>query len=687
MFASVVVLTRNRLKQLERCLQSLRAQSYRDFEVVVVDTGSTDGTPDWLRRDAPVEGLRLIEIEGGSFAGARNQGVEAARGEWVAFLDDDCMAAANWLHCLADVAERCDAVGGLALPAQPMPLPSWWHPEIGWLVGWSVPPQLRRSTGSRFYPSTSNMAVRRALLLRHRFQEIEADFDAADSVYRGGREDAEFWRRLRRLGYRTRFFPEIIVYHDVPLDRFKWRYLCERARADGRALWEREQVEEILDDACRQVAYYYLTWYRRLFGGRPARARDRLWAIRQKALIGAPLVGLPRGERLRTLATVLGRAGRHVAVSELKRMMRPLAVRRERRRYSRQPLPEKPHRLAIVAFGFLGDMVIIEPACRAFHEAHPSTHLVLVTHPTGDLAHEHVEFWERRVVYTPPEGGNPSEEDLERMRNELQGLGIDAAAILYHHDVPPDVTFHTTQAGILTFDQDVGFPRQMWYEAANARMAKKLEQQEILNIATLLQWWGPLAPLRPYRWKVSAEERRDARALLRLDEQPRRHLIALHAGSVLPYKQWPLMHWMALAARLGAVENLDLVFVGDEKCIEGASQIIRANRLDALNLCGRLSVRMLAAVLSEVSLLVTADSGPKHVAFAVGTPTVSLYGHSAPERWGAFWDKGKHVALRGGNADLTPEETAGLPVDYLMSRISPDRVYDTIRVLFEKGKI
>jgi len=687
MFASVVVLTRNRLRQLERCLQSLRAQSYRDFEVVVVDTGSTDGTPDWLRREAPLEGLRLIEIEGGSFAGARNQGVEAARGEWIAFLDDDCMAAANWLDGLADVAQRCDAVGGLALPAQSLPLPSWWHSEMGWLVGWSVPGQLRRSTGSRLYPSTSNMAVRRALLLRHRFQVIEADFDAAESVYRGGREDAELWRRLRRLGYRTRFFPEIIVYHDVPVDRFKWRCLCERARADGQALWEREQPKDILEDASRQVAHYYLTWCRRLFGSRPARARDHLWAIRQKALLSAPLAGLPRGERFRALAASLGRAVRHVAVSEIKRAMRPLAVRRECRRHPHQPLPEKPHRLAIVAFGFLGDMVIIEPACRAFHEAHPSTHLVLVTHPMGEQAHQHVEFWERRVVYSAPESGIPREEDFEKMRNELQGLGIDAAAILYHHDVPPEVTFHTTQAGILTFDQDAGFPRRMWYEAATARVAKNLELQEILNVATLLQWWGPLAALRPYRWKVSAEEQRDARALLRLDERPRRHRIALHTGSVLPYKQWPLMHWMALAARLGAVENLDLVFVGDERCLEGASQVIRANRLDAINLCGRLSVRMLAAVLGEVSLLVTADSGPKHVAFAVGTPTVSLYGHSAPERWGPLWDKGKHVALRGGNVDLTAEETAGLPVNYLLSRISPDRVYDTIRALFEKGRI
>ncbi len=687
MFASVVILTRNRQKQLEQCLRSLQVQTLRDFEVVVVDTGSTDGTPDWLRNEAMIERLQILESGGNSFASARNQGIELSRGDWVAFLDDDCMAARDWLERLAQFAARYDAVGGLALPANPLPLPRWWHPDMGWLVGWSVPGQLRRSSGNQFYPSTSNMAVRRAVLNRCRFQEIGADFDTAKNLYYGGREDAELWRRLRRLGYRTQFVPDLIVYHNVPIDRFRWRYLRERARADGLTLWAREHPNEILADACRQVAHYYWTWWRRLRLPRPERALHKLWLIRQKALIEAPVAALAPGERSRAMVTALWRAFRHVAVHEMKAKLRPAAVQREHRRFPRQPLPDEPRCLIVAAFGFLGDMVIIEPACRAFHAAHPATRMVLLTHSMGDQVHAHVDFWERRIVFNPPPDGKTPSGELQRIRNEIAGLAPDAMAILYAHHVPPEILFHTSRVGIVTFDQDVGFPRRMWHEAANARVTKDLELQEILNIAILLQWWGPLAPLQPYVWQVSERERQDARTLLRLTERPRRHIIALHTGSVLPYKQWPLLHWMALAARLGQVENLDLVFVGDERCLEGASQIIRANRLDAINLCGRLSVRMLAAVLSECTLLVTADSGPKHVAFATGTPTVSLYGHSTPERWGPYWDKQKHLALRGGNADLTAEEAHGLAEDYLMARISPERVYQAIRDMFERGRI
>jgi ADP-heptose:LPS heptosyltransferase/GT2 family glycosyltransferase len=672
---------------LERCLQSLREQTFRDFEVVVVDTGSMDGTPDWLRREKPLAALRLIESSEGSFASARNEGVEAASGDWVAFLDDDCFAAPDWLQQLMTFGWRYDAVGGLALPAQPLPLPAWWHPEMGWLVGWAVPPQMRRSTGGHYYPSTSNMAVRRPLLLRYRFQEIEGSFGADEAVYIGGREDAELWRRLRRLGHRTQMLPGMIVYHDVAADRFRWRYLAARARADGRTLWEREKPHDLLEDCCRHIVHYVWTWPPHLFVPRSVRALRRLWLLRQWSLVIAAVASMPTGEKLRALTVALGRAGRQVAVQEAKRIARPWIVRRKRRRQARRPLPDHPKCLALVAFGFLGDMVILEPSCRAFHETHPETRMILVTHPMGELVHREVSFWERRIVCDVGQEKGATGKALETMRNDLAGLGLDAVAIPYYHNVAPELVFETTRAGILTFDSDVGFPRRMWYDLASVRVPKDLDRQEILNVATLLQYWGPLAPLRRYQWTVTAREREDAWALLQLEDRPPRHLVAVHIGSVLPYKKWPLRHWMELAARMRCVENLDLVFIGDASCLEGASEIIRANRLNAINLCGRLSVRMLAAVLSEVSLLVTADSGPKHVAFAVDTPTVTLYGHSTPERWGPHWDKEKHVALRGGNADLTAEEAHGLPEDYLLSCISPESVYDTIRALFEGGLI
>lgn len=85
---SVVLPTRNRLPQLRRALAGVAAQSFRDCEVIVVDDGSTDGTREWLSDGCA--GVRFVTTPAPGGAGAaRNRGIAQARGELIAFLDDD----------------------------------------------------------------------------------------------------------------------------------------------------------------------------------------------------------------------------------------------------------------------------------------------------------------------------------------------------------------------------------------------------------------------------------------------------------------------------------------------------------------------------------------------------------------------------------------------------------------------
>jgi glycosyltransferase involved in cell wall biosynthesis len=93
---SVVIPTRERLAKLRRALTGVERQTFRDFEVWVVDDGSTDGTPEYLRRsdlgsDYPgIPSIRaLINERPAGAAAARNRVFDHARGELVAFLDDD----------------------------------------------------------------------------------------------------------------------------------------------------------------------------------------------------------------------------------------------------------------------------------------------------------------------------------------------------------------------------------------------------------------------------------------------------------------------------------------------------------------------------------------------------------------------------------------------------------------------
>jgi glycosyltransferase involved in cell wall biosynthesis len=86
---SVVLPTRNRLALLQRAVDSVLAQTYRELELIVVDDGSTDGTREWLAAHPEPRLRRLHRAGGQGAAAARNAGLAEARGEYVAFQDDD----------------------------------------------------------------------------------------------------------------------------------------------------------------------------------------------------------------------------------------------------------------------------------------------------------------------------------------------------------------------------------------------------------------------------------------------------------------------------------------------------------------------------------------------------------------------------------------------------------------------
>ena len=107
---TVVVPTRNNIRTIEACLRSVVEQSHPDVELIVVDNHSTDGTPQVAERLAD----RVITA-GPERSAQRNTGIEAARGEWVLWLDSDMILPPTTLAVALATAIEEDAVG-VALP-------------------------------------------------------------------------------------------------------------------------------------------------------------------------------------------------------------------------------------------------------------------------------------------------------------------------------------------------------------------------------------------------------------------------------------------------------------------------------------------------------------------------------------------------------------------------------------------
>ena len=209
---SVVVPTHNRKALLRRCLRALVHQQYPDYEIIVVDDGSTDGTGDMVQREFPqVRYIRQEPTLGP--AAARNRGVHVARGEIVAFTDDDCVPPPDWLARLAQgFADypQAAAVGGIQEASEQVlrtrVLARYERFVTRRVYGLGEAPVV----GSPAPGGTNNLAVRRDLLL-----EI-GGFDETFPVAAG--EDADLLRRLAKRGYVTVTLPLKVTH----LQSYTW---------------------------------------------------------------------------------------------------------------------------------------------------------------------------------------------------------------------------------------------------------------------------------------------------------------------------------------------------------------------------------------------------------------------------------------------------------------------------------
>ncbi len=165
-----------------------------------------------------------------------------------------------------------------------------------------------------------------------------------------------------------------------------------------------------------------------------------------------------------------------------------------------------------------------------------------------------------------------------------------------------------------------------------------------------------------------------ARAGEWLSDLPRPR-IALNVGASRAYKRWPADRW-ALVARALAALGHGLVFVGDGTDAQAVAQITPSLTGGYIDLAGRTTLRELASVLAACDLLVTADTGPMHIAVAVGAPVVALFGATDPARHGPYGARnvvlhdpapgamvpGKRPTDEAGAASLariTPEDVLG----------------------------
>jgi glycosyltransferase involved in cell wall biosynthesis len=232
---SVVIPSRDRTGLLAGCLQTLAPQTPPPggMEIVVVDDGSREPIAAALAASSAGETpVRWIRQSGGGLNAARNRGIREARGEIIAFLDDDTLVSPGWAAAVHDgfERERCDALGGritLELGAQ---LPRWLtEKRLSYLSRYDLGDAPREVRGPPL-PFGANFALARGVLAS--VGTFQAGLDRVGGSLSSNGE-IELLTRVIASGGRIVYWPQAAVAHRVPAERLTKPWFRRRAFAQG----------------------------------------------------------------------------------------------------------------------------------------------------------------------------------------------------------------------------------------------------------------------------------------------------------------------------------------------------------------------------------------------------------------------------------------------------------------------
>jgi GT2 family glycosyltransferase len=260
---SVVVCTYNGARTIRDCCEGLRQLDYPDYEVIVVDDGSTDQTATIVDE----YGFRLIRTENRGLSNARNTGMTAARGEIVAYIDDDAYPDPQWLTYLAATFRDTThaGVGGPNLaPPGDGPIAECVARAPG------GPVHILVTDREAEHIPGCNMAFRRSAL------EAIGGFDPR---FRTAGDDVDVCWRLQERGWTLGFHPAAVVWHHRRNSiRAYWKQQIGYGRAE--AMLERKWPEKYNGAGhVRWTGRMYGTGLPYVLGLRRARVHHGVWGL------------------------------------------------------------------------------------------------------------------------------------------------------------------------------------------------------------------------------------------------------------------------------------------------------------------------------------------------------------------------------------------------------------------------
>lgn len=224
---SVIIPVYNVESYLGRCIDSVLCSAYEDFELILVNDGSTDSGPqicaEYARRDSRV---RVLSQENKGVSAARNRGLESCRGEWVVFVDGDDCISPDFLQHIARESDRdpdlmlFDFTRDPADPAPEVPAETirYGQEDMLSLVGSTLTLRQLRKQGNVNFLSSCARAMKKHVIDQHGLRFSEDLFGGEDTLF-----DIEYLLRAKSCTYIPRAVYVYTIHQDSSSRRFNPR--------------------------------------------------------------------------------------------------------------------------------------------------------------------------------------------------------------------------------------------------------------------------------------------------------------------------------------------------------------------------------------------------------------------------------------------------------------------------------
>lgn len=341
-------------------------------------------------------------------------------------------------------------------------------------------------------------------------------------------------------------------------------------------------------------------------------------------------------------------------------------------------------RIAIFRALYLGDLLLAVPALRAIRRQFPQAEITFIGLPWAkDFARRYAHYIDRFVEFVGYPGIKEVEVETERAEHFL----VEQQA--YSYDLV--VQMHGSGLSSNPFSLALGGKVTAGYYSVDAPAELALHavypehQHEIYRNLGLAYLLGCQELDPRLEFPLYEQDYAEANTLLKELASDSRPWIGIHAGARPPARRWPADYFASLADDLVRRFDAHILLTGSAGEEATVQAVQDRMKMPVMNLVGATSLGGLGALISKLDLFISNDTGPAHVAAAVDTPSITLFGPADYVRWAPL-DQQRHPTLRHPVV-CSPCGYWECPIDHRCLRwLEPEIVFITAQKLL-RGEI